>query len=115
MIFKVLFFWVGRTAVRTWHVFQGRFLEGQFGCGKWFSIGCKCNLVADISFLELIKSLFGFLRIGVFPGWLPKFLSFTWICSCCSLCLFHCKSAWQCVFLLIIFYECGFIHFRVFR
>jgi hypothetical protein len=67
-----------------------------------------------IYFLEANKiSLFGFPHIRVFPGWLPKFLSITWMCDCCSLCLFHCKSAWQCVFFIIIFSECGFIHFRV--
>jgi hypothetical protein len=76
------------------------------------------NLAADIYFPEANKislSLFGFPHIGVFLGWLPKFLSFTWMCNCCSLCLFRCKSAWQCEFLLIIFSECRFIHFRVHR
>jgi hypothetical protein len=63
--FEVLFFWVGRTTVRTWHDFRGIFLEGLFGCCKWFSLGFKCNLAANITFLKLIKKLsLGFPTLG---------------------------------------------------
>jgi len=47
-IFWGVILWVGHTKIWTWHDFQGRFLEGQFGCCKWFYFGCKCNLVANI-------------------------------------------------------------------
>jgi hypothetical protein len=94
-VFEVLFLWVGRTIVRIWHAFLGIHLEGKFGCCKWFSLGFKCIVVADISFLNLIKSLslsMGFTTLG-FSLALPKFMSFYELNGCCSLCLFHCKNA----------------------
>jgi hypothetical protein len=49
---------------------KAEYLGAVFGCCKWISLAGNCIVVADISFLKLIKSLslIGFPHIGVFPG-----------------------------------------------
>jgi hypothetical protein len=53
-----------------WHGFQGRFVGDCFCVVSGFSLGWKCIVAADKSFLKLIESLslFGLPHIGVFPG-----------------------------------------------
>jgi hypothetical protein len=53
------------------------------------SLGCKCIVVADIFFLKLTK----YLSLIGFSLALPKFLSFSELNGCCSLCLFRYKIA----------------------
>jgi hypothetical protein len=62
--------------------FSRKHICGTVGCCKLFSWLLNVILLL-IYFPEANKisiSLFGFPHIEVFPGWLPKFLSFTWMC-----------------------------------
>jgi hypothetical protein len=73
---------LGAVQLGPYSHFWARFPRKKFGtvlgCCKVISLGCKCIVVADISFLKLIKSLslsLGFPTLG-FSLALPKFLSF---------------------------------------
>jgi hypothetical protein len=76
---------------RLWHGNRGRFWWDIFCSVSAFSLGWKCIVAADKSFLKLIETLS--LSVWVSPHWgfpwhLPKILCYSWVIECCSLCLF---------------------------
>jgi hypothetical protein len=73
--FEVLFSKGGHTIVWIWNRFQGRILWGLLGAISEFLLLENVFILLICTFLKLNKiSLIMFPHIGVFPGWLPKFL-----------------------------------------